>query len=367
MNILFYTSFNERSIAIESAVCYFLNKGDNVFFVTTCSKGSIHNVLEEKGVRCFGTDSIKASHFSNISFLISFCKKHQISIIHSHLQLPNFYSSIAQFFIKSQLLTVRHNSDVVQLYGTKKEIMIEKLINKLSPRIIAISDKVKKQLLDVEGVKSDKIYRINNGYDFKQYETLSLYDEYVKLKAKFQGKFVLLSPGRLILSKRHQECIHGLAQLVKKYPHLHLIIIGDGPDKNELEKLIQSYHLFNHVSLIGYKENIIDYIKIADVVVQLSSSEASNNTIKEAAYFNKTCIACENVGDFSDYMVNRISGFLLQKENPTFEFVKTIEEIIRNPEHYTVFGEELKKEVIKQFDIVEVGRKYDELHDTILK
>ena len=66
-------------------------------------------------------------------------------------------------------------------------------------------------------------------------------------------------------------------------------------------------------------------------------------------------------------MVNRIPGFLLQKENPTFEFVKTIEEIIHNPEHYTVFGEELKKEVIKQFDIVEVGRKYDELHDTILK
>jgi len=134
VNILFYTSFNERSITLESTILYFSNKGDNVCLLTSCSKGAIHKELKNKGIDCYSSiERPFTTTFKNINhivFLIKFCKKYKIDIIHSHLQLPNFYSVIAYYFIKSKLITVRHNSDVIYLYGSKKERILEKIINK---------------------------------------------------------------------------------------------------------------------------------------------------------------------------------------------------------------------------------------------
>ena len=366
MNIVFYTSFNERSITLESTILYFLNKGDNVYLLTTCPRGAIHKELENYGVNCYSSiDGRSKTYFNNIYhilFLIRFCRKHKIDIIHSHLQLPNFYSVIANFFIKSKILTVRHNSDVIFLYGTPKERFLEKIINILSPCIIAISKKVKQQLIEIENVDERKIIQINNGYDFLKYQNLSLLEEYTKLKTKYAGNFVILSPGRLMSSKRHHICIEAMPELLKTYPNIQLIIIGNGLEKNNLELLIKTLNLEANVNLIDYQENITDYIKLADIVVQLSVSEASNNIIKEAAYFEKTCIACSGVGDFDDYMIDCESGFLLQKNNPKFEYIKCINKLTVNNKLY---GQKLKKEVLNQFDIKKIGKDYENLHQNL--
>ena len=131
-----------------------------------------------------------------------------------------------------------------------------------------------------------------------------------------------------------------------------------------MELLIKELNLEKNVTLVGYKENIIDYIKLADVVVQLSSSEASNNIIKEAAYFEKTCIACYGVGDFDDYMIDNESGFLLQKNNPKFEFIKCINELTTN--NNISYGQKLKKEVLNQFNIKKIGKDYENIHEKLM-
>ncbi len=368
MNILFYTSFNERSITLESTMLYFLNNGDNVHLLTTCSKGAIHKEIEGNGINCYSSiESRSTEYFDNIYhiiFLIKFSRKYKIDIIHSHLQLPNFYSVIANFFIKAKVLTVRHNSDVIFLYGSKKERLLEKIINKLSPCIIAISKKVKQQLIEIEKVNERKIIQINNGYDFYKYENLSFPKEYTKLKSIYSENFVILSPGRLMISKRHHLCIEAMPELLKINPSIRLIIIGNGPYKNNLELLIKILNLETNVSLIDYQENITDYIKLADVVVQLSLTEASNNIIKEAAYFEKTCIACSGVGDFDDYMINNESGFLLQKNNPKFEFIKCINELTTN--NNISYGQKLKKEVLNQFNIKKIGKDYENIHKKLI-
>lgn len=364
MNILFYTCFNERSITLESTIMYFKEKGDTVFFLTTCPQGKFHKHLELKGIKCYSTNSSnnKKSNWQQILLLIQFCKKNKIDILHSHLQLPNLYAAIANYFIKTKVLTVRHNSDIIYSYGSKKEVWIEKVINRLSPCIIAISNKVLKQLTEVEKVSEKKIVRINNGYNFELYNSLSSLKEFNTLSETFKNKFIILSSGRLMLSKRHNLCIEAMPELIKKNSNIHLIIVGEGPEKKKLENLIIKLNLTNNVSLFSYKENIVDYIKLATVAVQLSISEASNNTIKEAAFFNKICIACNDVGDFPDYMLHQKNSFLLQKENPLLEYIHYINLINDNLIDFQPMGKALKEIVIQNFDIRKIGKDYDKLH-----
>lgn len=362
MNILLYTSFNERSIAIESILLYFKKTGNNVFLLTTCSKGAIHAEMERSGINCFGTENSGLGHLKAIRFLIKFCKENNVDVVHSHLQLPNFYALMAKAFIPSKIITVRHNSDVIHLFGTSKQRRIERIVNTLSPCIVAISDKVKNQLIQQESVDEKKVVRINNGYDFSRYEELGSDIEYEKLKHAFAEKFLILSPGRLMASKRHHLCIEAMPNLLSIQSNCHLIVIGDGPEEESLNELIEKLSLKAHVTMVSYKENISDYIKLANVVVQLSISEASNNSVKEAAYFEKPCIVCRDVGDFSDYITHGVTGFLVDKNSPKFEFIECMKWLFSNKQNY---GGELKKEVLSRFEIARIGREYDELHKKI--
>lgn len=365
-NILFFTSFNERSIHMESSVLYFKNKGYNVFFLTTCIKGAIHQELKSKGVIIVEANYSKSVSFfyyiKMILFLIKVSKNNKIDFIHSHLQIPNLISSISRFFIKAKVFNVRHNSDVIHLSGSYKEKIIEKVINKLSNHIIAISDKVKMQLIEKEGVKPHKIYRINNGYNFYSYEKLSVNEnEYLNIRKEFECKFLIISPGRLIKTKRHELTIKGVRDLVLKGYDVKLLILGDGPERKSLEAYIKELDVQEYVFLKGFITNISDYLKASDAVTLLSESEASSNIVKEAGYFEKMVIVCENVGDFSDYIINNVNGFLLSKTNPLPEFIQLMEKVYTDTNVMHEVGEKLKKTIFSEFDIELIGKQYEEL------
>jgi len=367
-NILFFTCFNLRSIQMESSIYYFQKKGYTVYFLTTCPKGALHAELERNGIVTDAIPPVSSSkvmyYIHLIRFLITHVKKYKIAFVHSHLQIPNLIASISRFFMKAEVFTVRHNSDVIWLNGTKKEQTIEKLINRFSKNIIAISDKVKEQLIIRENVPARKVHRINNGYDFAEYDKLSAgSDAFLAIKQQYPADLLIVSPGRLIKTKRHDLGIESFKTFKSKGFNIKLLILGDGPEQETLQKQIAEAGLTEMIFLAGYDEKISDYIKAADVVSLLSESEASNNTVKEAGYFEKTVIACENTGDFSDYIVNEKNGFLVDKQNPVPGFTHCIEQIYADKTRFTALGKSLKQTVLREFDIEAVGKKYEELQN----
>lgn len=371
-NILFFTCFNSRSIQLESIIIFFKKRGHKVILLTICPKGNLHYSLEKKNISTHEiviNKSPKVLYYLKlILFLIKFSKSNNIHFIHSHLQIPNLISSISRFFMKSHVLNVRHNSDVIQLNGSRKEKIVEKIINILSKNIIAISNKVNYQLAEVEKVNPKKIYQINNGYDFIEYEKLSLdSNNYLRIREKYNSRFLITSPARLIKTKRHHLTIKAIMKLKLKGLDIKLLILGDGPEKDNLINLINKYKLSEFVHLISYKENIADYLKASDVVTLLTESEASNNVIKEAGYFKKTVIVCNEVGDFNDYIENGVNGYLISKYNPVDELIHLIENLYFKINLNPPIGENLKSTVLKKFNVESIGEKYLELHNKIEK
>jgi glycosyltransferase involved in cell wall biosynthesis len=366
VNVLIFTCFNSRSIQLESSIYFLMKQGYNVRLLTTCAKGPLHFSLEKKGIvsdSLFVRENLRLLiHLIAILRLIQYTRKNKIHFIQSHLQMPNLISSICSFFVKAEVYNFRHNSDVIDLQGSSKERLIEKLINRFSSRIIAISDKVEEQLVVKEKVRKEKVWRINNGYDFSNYSDLSLNkDEYQRIRAQYECDMLIVSPGRLISTKRHQQMIQVVKILRDKGVNSKLLILGDGPQYDSLQRLISALQLQNHVFLLGYHENISDYLQASDLVALLSISEASNNVIKEAGYFEKPVIVCSDVGDFSDYVVNGVNGVLLDKVNPVPDCVVAIEELVDRPTWGKEMGKRLRKTVLENFDISVVGKRQVEL------
>ena len=148
-NILFFYPSNKRAIVNETLLRFLKNKGHNVFFLTTCEEGLLHEEIRKIGVPVYTNVINKSSslfyYFKQILFLIKFCRNNNINLVISSLQHVNFISVFAQYFIKARVVLIRHHfkfdvySNDSKLSYNKTEAVFDKIINKLAKEIVVPS------------------------------------------------------------------------------------------------------------------------------------------------------------------------------------------------------------------------------------
>ena len=329
--------------------------------LTTCKAGDLHKSFQSYNLETYNYSIPKNSLFiiKQFFFLIRFCRRHNIDYVYSHLQAANFIAVLAQYFISAKLLVCRHHTDYVRLGPSKNARFFDKVIGKLAKNIIAISDRVKREMQENEGVNPSKIIRINNAYDFSLFPPV---DKKIKNKIitnyDLMGKdIVLLNVGRMIPLKR-QALLLELVYLLKKDGfNINLLIVGSGQLENELIKITESYKITNEVVFTNQVNNIRDYMACCDLQVHLSESEASNNVVKEFALLGKPSIICKNVGDFEDYCNNE-NSYLIKKYFDLVDLKSIVVQIINNKKDLVRKGEKIRSTVKSIFSIDNVITKY---------
>ncbi len=97
------------------------------------------------------------------------------------------------------------------------------------------------------GVKKDLLEVIHNG-------AVILPDGDLDIKSRYglKNKDILLTVGRLITHKGHDNVIEALPRIVKKVPNIHYLIVGDGPDRKKLEEKVKAQNVSQFVTFTGY-------------------------------------------------------------------------------------------------------------------
>lgn len=359
MNILIYYESNNRTVAIESIIFEFQQLGHTVLVLTQKEKGHLHDYLEAMGIDTYAFSVNKSNpivyYFKHCRYLIKFIKKNQIDLVFSHIQQPNFVAAIAQYFVKSRIVLCRHHSDCAYLDNNWKEKVTDWIINKLGKEFIVPSLKVKEQMLKVESVDPKKVKLIRYGYDFSQYPEPNL-NEVQYIRNKYQADHLLVSIARLIPEKRHNITLKVMNRLVKEGNDVKLLIVSEGPEKDNLINLINSYGLKDRVFLLGFKSDIMNYLASSDWVVHLSVSEASNSLIKEAALIEKNVILIKGVGDFDEYISHGKEAIKLSMNNTEEELY----DFLKNRAFQESFhlGNQLKSRVLETFDVKKIISEY---------
>lgn len=106
----------------------------------------------------------------------------------------------------------------------------------------------------------------------------------VSLKEKFKGfTFTILTVARLAGEKHIGLALEALKSVIARYPETALVVVGDGPERESLEKLAKLLGVANNVFFEGHQENIAGYYKMADVFLATSDFEGYGLTLIEAA------------------------------------------------------------------------------------
>ena len=291
-------------------------------------------------------------------------KEHDIDIVYSHYQEANLIAVLAQYFTTAKFVITRHHSDCGYIDRNYREIIGDKIINRLAKVYIAPSQKVFEQIIGVEGANAEKVRRIDYGYNFSSFTPPDA-DEVAHIKETYSSQLLLVKAARLIPEKRHLILFRVLKDLVAEGLDIKALILGRGNNLGELEAFVKANRLENHIFFLGFRKNVQDYYAAADLVVHLSLSEASNSAIKEAGLIGKTAIVCKEVGDFSDYLIHGQNGFLLDKHHPDRELRELLQRVYDDKLNEQVIGQSLKKTVINRFSVANVFSGYDDIHENL--
>lgn len=144
--------------------------------------------------------------------------------------------------------------------------LVEKLASKLPNKIIAVSEHTKNKLINTLKVNPNKIITIPNALDFQKIKSIKPNKE----------KSDIIYAGRLLDYKNIDILIKSIKILAEKNPKIKCIIIGDGPEKNNLQKLTNQLNLKNNIIFKGFIEDynqVLSLMKSSKVFVSTSSRE----------------------------------------------------------------------------------------------
>ena len=247
------------------------------------------------------------------------------------------------FYLKVFFWSLYYSSKIIirsenNLY--KKQNLIIKILKEVLFRIffktinsfISIGS-LNKQFYEHYGVKKDKIFNAPYSVDEKFFKKIK-----IKIKIKNRWKKnnnvhpkskIFLFIGKLIKRKKVLDLIK-VAQEKKLHHRAYLLVVGDGPLKKKLLKIISDLNLDN-INILGFKnqKELKFYYSLADTLILPSDYETWGLVINEAMSAGLPCIVTDTCGAAKDMIVQYKTGFTYKNGNIN-QLIRLINLLINN-------------------------------------
>ena len=170
--------------------------------------------------------------------------------------------------------------------------------------------------LTARGLPAERVHYIGNFVDSPQRLAPAALDT-LRHQLGLDGCRILLGLGRLHPNKGWADLLHAFAKLpaaIQGAP-LHLLMVGDGPLREELERLSQQLGIAPRVHWAGWKHDPAPYYQLADVFVCASRHEPLGNVILEA-WANRALIVSTRAQGPLELMQDDVNGLLAPLADP---------------------------------------------------
>ncbi|MES2223547.1 MAG: glycosyltransferase family 4 protein [Patescibacteria group bacterium] len=174
--------------------------------------------------------------------------------------------------------------------------------------IVIVPSHYFKTVVSKWGVKEERLHVIYNGIEKINIE---------RKKNNSNNDFVLISAGRLVPWKGFGELINAFAEVRKNILNAKLIIVGDGPCKNELEDLSGKLGLEHAVNITGRlpREKLLSLMSESDIFVLNSGFESFSFQVVEAMALGCVIVSADS-GSLKEIVEDGVSGLLFKSTEP---------------------------------------------------
>lgn len=187
------------------------------------------------------------------------------------------------------------------------------IVKRLSPlrhcqHVICVSDMVRDSICQL-GYPAEMTTVVHNAVNFYEFNTDKRNE--VRGQLGWHGQLIVLCVARLVPAKGQRFAIEALAQLVPHLPHIKLILVGEGPDRQKLTQLADALGVTQYLSILGSRSDVPDLLAATDIYLQPSIKEGFCIAFLEAMASGLVCIGTRT-GAIPAMLDSGENGILIQ-------------------------------------------------------
>ena len=289
---------------------------------------------------------------SMIKKMLEITKKYDIDIIHAHWAIPpGFIATFTKKLHKKPVLITLYGAELWPAIKRNSKVMKQMISYALNnaEKVVGISDATCNAGKEISGRTDIEI--LPDGINVETFNP-GVNGAEIKKKYGLDGHYLIFSSGRMVERKGFRYLIEAIPYILGKFPNTKVIMGGDGPERENLEKLAKDMGIKDKVIFSDFipDEDFPKYMKASDVFVlpsivdRMGDTEGSATILLEAMACG-TPVVGTNVGGIPYAIKDGMGGFLVEQKNAK-QLANKIIMLIKD--------EELRKEMSK------VGRKYVE-------
>lgn len=233
-----------------------------------------------------------------------YISSHEIDLVHAHDFKANFYALAARRNLPVKTVTTLHLWNRSSLLTGVYEIL-DRLQIRLFDKVIAVSPAVAAQARRWK-IPERKLQVILNGVDISRFASSS--------SAPVRKVFTIGSVGRLVSQKGYDLLLEACARIFADYADTRLVLVGDGPLREDLERRAQDLGISERVTFAGQTQEVEKALADMDLFVSSSLDEGLPVAVLEAMAARLPVVATM-VGAADEVIENEKSGLLIKPDD----------------------------------------------------
>ena len=225
--------------------------------------------------------------------------------------------------------------------------------------VIAVSQTVKRVVAQ-SGYPQERIHVVASGLDIPFLDNIQPDDQF---RRKFEGAFLVGGIGTLSVKKNWKMLIEVAAHIGATRKDIDWVLVGDGPERNRLEKLAERYGVSNRIHFLGFQPDAARLLRNVDVLFFPSLREGTPGVVREAMILNVPVVAVDAPGT-----VEALGGHGWPvKSDDITGAADIILKILHEPEMRAVACEKARQSALQRFSIHRTIQETIDVYHTVLK
>jgi len=269
-------------------------------------------------------------------------------LVHTHLVHADVYGALGA----RRLVSTKHNDDPFRAGAFR---FVERALARRASKIVAITNALARFQIERVGLPADKVEVIHYGLDDMPAAWGVNPADDVPSEAR-----VLLAVCRLERQKGLDVAVRALPDVLARHPAAHLVVLGEGPQRAELEELARSLDVPVH--LPGRVPDVAAWLRRANLLVHPARWEGFGLALLEAMLAALPVVA-SNVSSIPEIVVDGETGLLVPREDPA-ALASAIVRVLDEPNAY---GERGRARAHSEFSVDGMTQRTLAVYETALR
>ena len=300
------------------------------------------------------------------SKMVEVAEFEKLDLLHVHYAIPHASSAyLAKQMLKGKhdlkVATTLHGTDITLVGLEPSFLPLVKFSIEQSDGVTAVSRFLKEKTLTNYNINKE-IEVIPNFVDTQVFKPMQ--SDCIKRRLAAEGEKILVHTSNFRQVKRVTDVIK-VFDIVQKEVPSKLLLIGDGPDRSECERLARQLDLTDKVKFLGKQEGLVEILSCSDLFLIPSQSESFGLAALEAMACGLPVIS-SSVGGLPELVKHNESGFIAEIGDVE-RMAKYAIDLLTNEKKYKIFSKNSRERAVNLFDISKVVPLYEEHYRKILE